>query len=60
MFEFELVMAKRDMATLRAFLEKRVKYTKYWSGLNSSLVHIENMLDVLDMHDGTFDEDEDE
>ena len=60
MFEFELVMAKRDMATLRAFLEKRVKYTKYWSELNLSLVHIENMLDVLDMHDGTLDEDEDE
>ncbi len=60
MFEFELVMAKRDMTTLRAFLEKRVKYTKYWSELNLSLVHIENMLDVLDMHDGTLDEDEDE
>ena len=60
MFEFELIMAKRDMATLRAFLEKRVKYTKYWSELNLSLVHIENMLDVLDMHDGTLDEDEDE
>lgn len=57
MFEFELVMAKRDMATLRAFLEKRVKYTKYWEELNLSLVHIENMLDVLDLHDGDLDED---
>ena len=59
MFEFELVMAKRDMVTLRAFLEKHVKYTKYWEELNISLVHIGNMLDVLDVHDGDLDEVED-
>lgn len=60
MSEFELVMAKRDMVTLRAFLEKSVKYTKYWHELNMSLELIETVLDSfdsLDLHDGDLVED---
>ena len=60
MFEVKLVMAMRDIATLRAFLEERVKYTEYWEELNKSLVHIENMLDLLDICEGDLHRGEDD
>lgn len=60
----ELVMAERDMATLRAFFERHLKYTKVWDEINNSLVHLENVLDIMDVDEGaTFidaDSDDDE
>ena len=55
-FTQEMVLANRDLVTLRDFFRRYFKYTQWWENINESLVHLENMMDVLNTVDGDIEE----
>lgn len=55
-FNQEMVLASRDLVTLRDFFRRHFDHTQWWNDVNESLVHLENMLDVLETVDGDIEE----